>query len=76
MVGRPAKNVSKVILGSFKLVRLDLKGGDIVSSNVMKSSAQRGIKKQIAELYPSIEGNLEDILPKKGNLTQVKWYPV
>lgn len=41
--------------------------------NVMKSSAQRGVRKQILELYPRMtEEALEQLMPKKSSLFLAK----
>jgi PUA domain protein len=41
---------------------------DGITSSQIKNSAQRSIISQIVELYPSLEGNIEEILPKKAML--------
>ncbi|KAJ9065274.1 translation machinery-associated protein 20 [Entomophthora muscae] len=46
---------------------------DISGHSQLKSSVQRNIRAKIAEQYPSIEGNLEDILPKKSPIILQKY---
>merc|ERR1719172_590251 len=38
----------------------------------VKSSALRGIKASLAEEYPPLEGLLEDLVPKKGDVAMAK----
>jgi len=38
---------------------------DISGHSQLKTSVQRGIRTKLAEQYPLIEGNLEEIVPKK-----------
>jgi malignant T-cell-amplified sequence len=45
----------------------------VSSQGQVKSSVQRGIRAKILELYPLLEGVLDDILPKKSNITLVRW---
>lgn len=35
---------------------------------------QRGIVTKIVEQFPALEPYLDDILPKKAGIVQVKWY--
>lgn len=47
---------------------------DVGSSNILKSSAQRAMKKTIMDLYPSVtEEMIEEIFPKKLNIIATKW---
>ena len=47
---------------------------DISSSNILKSSVQRAMKKLIVETYPLItEEIIEEIFPKKSNIISTKW---
>jgi hypothetical protein len=47
---------------------------DIGSNNILKSSAQRAMKKKITELYPLVtEDMIEEIFPKKLNIIATKW---
>lgn len=47
---------------------------DIGSSNILKSSAQRAMKKTIMEQYPAVtEEMIEEIFPKKTNIIATKW---
>ena len=47
---------------------------DVAGRQNVKSSVQRGIKTKIVETFPKIESVIEDIIPKKSQLTLVKWY--
>jgi malignant T-cell-amplified sequence len=47
---------------------------DVAGRQNVKSSVQRGIKAKIVQTFPKIEGVIEDIIPKKSQLTLVKWY--
>jgi Pre-PUA-like domain len=47
---------------------------DVAGRQNVKSSVQRGIKNRIIETFPKIEVVIEDIIPKKAQLTLVKWY--
>ncbi|KAJ1727576.1 translation machinery-associated protein 20 [Coemansia biformis] len=40
--------------------------------NPVKASTVRGIRAKLLEDYPGLEAHVEDILPKKVNLTQIK----
>ncbi len=40
--------------------------------NVLKSSLQRAIRIKIQETYPEMA--VDEILDKKANLNQIKWY--
>lgn len=46
----------------------------ISNQTKVKASVQRGILAKIIEQYPSLEVYIEDILPKKAGIVQVKWY--
>lgn len=39
----------------------------------MKSSAQRGVRALIMEQYPELVDCIEEIIPKKSQLTLMKW---
>nr|WCZ58457.1 translation machinery-associated protein 20 [Andalucia godoyi] len=41
----------------------------------MKSSAVRGVRSSLVELYPELEQPLEDLIPKKSTLLEVKCGP-
>jgi PUA domain protein len=46
---------------------------DIITVNVLKSSVQRGIRKQIQELYPAITDEImEELMPKKSSIYSAK----
>eukprot|EP00742_Colponemidia_sp_Colp-10_P001404 GILJ01001511.1.p1 GENE.GILJ01001511.1~~GILJ01001511.1.p1 ORF type:complete len:182 (-),score=28.68 GILJ01001511.1:60-605(-) len=45
---------------------------DIGNVTQLKSSVARGIRAKVLETYPSIEAHIDEILPKKKNLTTVK----
>lgn len=40
----------------------------------VKASVQRGIMSKLLEQFPAIEPYVEDILPKKVGIVQVKWF--
>lgn len=40
----------------------------------VKASVQRGIVTKIMEQFPLLEPYIDDILPKKAGIVQVKWY--
>eukprot|EP00388_Colpodella_angusta_P019657 GDKJ01049170.1.p1 GENE.GDKJ01049170.1~~GDKJ01049170.1.p1 ORF type:complete len:183 (+),score=46.10 GDKJ01049170.1:25-573(+) len=46
--------------------------GNVSSSNIMKSSAQRNVRQQIIEDYPRISEVIDEILPKKAQLYLAK----
>ncbi|KAJ1670736.1 translation machinery-associated protein 20, partial [Spiromyces aspiralis] len=46
---------------------------DQSGQNQVKSSVVRGIRSQLTENFPGIEPYLDEILPKKATLTQVKF---
>jgi PUA domain protein len=46
---------------------------DVAGRQNVKSSVQRGIKAKIVDTFPKIEAVIEDIIPKKSQLTLVKW---
>ena len=46
---------------------------DITGTTQLKSSVQRGIRAKIVEQYPPLEDYIDQILPKKENIIQVKW---
>jgi len=48
---------------------------DVAGRQNVKSSVQRAIKTRIVETFPKIEPVIEEIIPKKSQLTLVKWYP-
>jgi malignant T-cell-amplified sequence len=48
---------------------------DVVGRQNIKSSVQRGIKAKLVETFPKLEPCLEEIIPKKSQLSLVKWYP-
>jgi PUA domain protein len=45
---------------------------DLGQATTCKSSAIRGMKQAIVDLYPAIEPFIDDILPKKENIEEVK----
>lgn len=48
---------------------------DIGSSNILKSSAQRAMKKSLMDQFASVsEEMIEEMLPKKANIVATKWY--
>jgi PUA domain protein len=47
---------------------------DVAGRQNVKSSVQRGIKAKITETFPKLEPYLEEIIPKKSQLSLVKWY--
>jgi malignant T-cell-amplified sequence len=48
---------------------------DVAGRQNVKSSVQRAIKGKISETFPKLEPYLEEIIPKKSQLSLVKWYP-
>lgn len=55
--------------------RFDPKDG-VTGSNILKSSVQRNIKKELVELMPPLASVIDDIIPKKSNIVVTKWYPL
>jgi len=49
---------------------------DVAGRQNVKSSVQRGIKAKIVEKFPKLEPFMEEIIPKKSQLSLVKWYPI
>jgi len=49
---------------------------DVAGRQNVKSSVQRGIKGKILETFPKLDPYLEEIIPKKSQLSLVKWYPL
>jgi malignant T-cell-amplified sequence len=47
---------------------------DVAGRQNMKSSVQRGIRNRIVDTFPKLEPYMEEIIPKKSQLTLVKWY--
>jgi PUA domain protein len=47
---------------------------DVAGRQNVKSSVQRGIKAKITETFPKLEPYLKEIIPKKSQLSLVKWY--
>uniref|UniRef100_A0A915DHA5 Queuosine 5'-phosphate N-glycosylase/hydrolase n=1 Tax=Ditylenchus dipsaci TaxID=166011 RepID=A0A915DHA5_9BILA len=45
---------------------------DVVGSQQLKQSVQKGIRQKLLENYPSLDSVIEDILPKKENFKQLK----
>ena len=45
---------------------------DLGGMTPIKSSVQRSLRSKLVEWYPGIESELEEIIPKKANLMQVK----
>lgn len=45
---------------------------DLGGAVAMKSSAVRGVKKNITDLYPSLEPYIDDIIPKKDIVMDAK----
>jgi malignant T-cell-amplified sequence len=48
---------------------------DVAGRQNVKTSVQRGIKSKIVETFPKLEPYMEEIIPKKSQLSLVKWYP-
>lgn len=48
---------------------------DVGQGTLCKSSAIRAIKQSICDIYPSIEPHIDDILPKKEGVSEVKITP-
>jgi malignant T-cell-amplified sequence len=46
---------------------------DIASKQNVKSSVQRAIRSKILETFPKLESCLDEIIPKKSQLTLIKW---
>jgi len=46
---------------------------DVAGRQNVKSSVQRGIRAKIVETFPKLEPYLEEIIPKKSQLSLVKW---
>lgn len=47
---------------------------NVSSVNVLKSSAQKGMKNKIIEQFPHVEALWPEIVPKKAGIKLVKWY--
>jgi hypothetical protein len=47
---------------------------DVAGRQNIKSSVQRGMKSKIVETFPKLEPYMEEIIPKKSQLTLVKWH--
>jgi PUA domain protein len=42
--------------------------------SLLKSSAQKAVRKQILEQYPTLEPHVEELLPKATQMYSAKWY--
>jgi hypothetical protein len=52
-------------------------GKESVSNQTkVKASVQRGIVSKIISQFPALEVYIEDILPKKVGIVQVKWFVI
>jgi PUA domain protein len=47
---------------------------DVAGRQNVKSSVQRAVRAKIVETFPKLEPYMEEIIPKKSQLTLVKWY--
>jgi malignant T-cell-amplified sequence len=47
---------------------------DIAGRQNVKSSVQRAMRAKIVETFPKLEPFMEEMIPKKSQLTLVKWY--
>ena len=47
---------------------------DVAGRQNVKTSVQRMVKTKIVETFPKLEPYMEEIIPKKSQLTLVKWY--
>lgn len=50
------------------------KADNIKTTSLARSSEQRAIRAQILQQYPALEDYIDDIIPKKEQLTMCKWY--
>ncbi len=63
-----------VILMVFPFYSTRFTHEDVGSSNILKSSAQRAMKKTIIDQYPAVtEEMIDEIFPKKSNIIATKW---
>jgi len=46
---------------------------DVAGRQNVKTSVQRGIKSKIVETFPKLEAFMDEIIPKKSQLSLVKW---
>jgi malignant T-cell-amplified sequence len=47
---------------------------DVAGRQNVKSSVQRAIRSKIIDTFPKLGPYMEDIIPKKSQLTLIKWY--
>jgi malignant T-cell-amplified sequence len=47
---------------------------DVSGKQNVKSSVQRTVRSKIAETFPKLERYMEEIIPKKSQLSLIKWY--
>ena len=47
---------------------------DVAGKQNVKSSVQRTVRSKIAETFPKLEPYMEEIIPKKSQLSLIKWY--
>jgi hypothetical protein len=47
---------------------------DIAGRQNVKSSVQRAVRTKIVETFPLLEPYMEEIIPKKSQLSLIKWY--
>jgi malignant T-cell-amplified sequence len=47
---------------------------DVSGKQNVKSSVQRTVRSKIAETFPKLEPYMEEIIPKKSQLSLIKWY--
>lgn len=47
---------------------------DIKGTTPIKSSIQRGIKAKLVQAYPNLKQVIDELIPKKSQLTQIKWF--
>jgi PUA domain protein len=47
---------------------------DVAGRQNVKSSIQRAIRSKIIETFPLLEPHMEEIIPKKSQLSLIKWY--
>ena len=47
---------------------------DVAGRQNVKSSVQRAVRTKIVETFPLLEPYMEEIIPKKSQLSLIKWY--
>ena len=67
------RHVQEVHLDSFRVNSRFFPNENISSKSQVKSSAARGIRKNIIEQYPEFEKYADELFPKKDNVIVAKW---